>query len=47
MEFLAFPAFIILMIAGSIYAIGYALGETWKFRNEVEKEELAEEEEND
>lgn len=47
LEFLAFPAFIILMIAGVIYAVGYAFGETWKYRNEVEKEELAEEEEND
>lgn len=47
LEFLAFPAFIILMIAGVIYAVGYAFGETWKYRNEVEKEELTEEEEND
>lgn len=45
--FLAPLAFAILIIAGSIYAVGYALGETWKYRNEVEKEELAEEGEND
>ena len=47
LEFMAFPAFIILMIAGVIYAVGYAFGETWKYRNEVEKEELTEVEEND
>lgn len=45
--FLAALAFFILIIAGVIYAVGYALGETLKFRNEVEIEELAKEEGND
>lgn len=47
LEFLAPLALVILIIAGSIFAIVYALGETLKYRNEVEKEELAKEEEND
>ena len=37
----------ILFIAGSIYAVGYALGETLKYRKEVEIEELVEEEGNE
>ncbi len=44
---LASLAFFILFIAGVIYAVGYALGETLKYRNEVEMEELVENEEND
>ena len=39
---LASLAFFILFIAGVIYAVGYALGETLKYRNEVELEELEE-----
>ena len=44
---LASLVFFILFIAGVIYAVGYALGETLKYRNEVEMEELVENEEND
>ena len=47
---LASLAFFILFIAGVIYAVGYAFGETLKYRSEVEMEEmeeLAEDEEND
>ena len=47
---LASLAFFILFIAGVIYAVGYALGETLKYRSEVEMEELeelVENEEND
>ena len=32
----------VLIIGGGIYAVAYALGETQKYRNEVEKEELNE-----
>ena len=35
-------AFFVLIIGGGIYAVAYALGETLKYRNEVEKEELNE-----
>ena len=33
-------AFFISIIAGGIYAVGKALGETSKFKNEVDKEEI-------
>lgn len=33
-------ALFVLIIGGGIYAVAYALGETRKYRNEVEKEEL-------
>ena len=33
-------ALFVLIIGGGIYAVAYALGETLKYRNEVEKEEL-------
>ena len=35
-------ALFVLIIGGGIYAVAYALGETLKYRNEVEKEELNE-----
>lgn len=33
-------AFFILFIVGGIYAVGKALGETSKFKNEIDKEEI-------